>query len=163
MSWVTICKSKYALDWQHERLVIKQASYLHPIRDPWRWSRLKERTNRMEKEIRSGPLCNISLFSLSLPLMHNYGTIINQMMSAIKPFSWLFKVKPPAITPPTYDICLLQELQRNTVQSSLTQPDNTWTMIMIIISLWAVITVHKCPDWCLLGCDHRQNFLPLYL
>lgn len=87
--------------------------------------RKAERAAKRLQAYRSGPLCSISLFSLSLPLMHNYGTIINQMMSAIKPFSWLFKVIPPATTPPTCDICLLQELQRNTVQSSLTQPDNT--------------------------------------
>ena len=55
---------------------------------------------------------SILLPSLSIPLTDSHVTVTNQMMSAIKSFSCLNKVTPPATTPGLHDIFLLQGPQR---------------------------------------------------
>ena len=136
------------MDWQHEdRLVIKQASYLHSIRPScemedggeWEWAgerddevllKGKEGAKRLQADISGLSL----LFSLSLPLMLHHVTLINQMMSAIKPFSRLHKAKPPATTHVTS--VYLPEWQRNTNVSNTATwwIDNTWTWL--VFELW---------------------------
>lgn len=120
------------MHWQHEdRLVIKQASYLHPVRPPVKgkmeWSE-RERESELDWERDGGAdgdvallkgkrkgwkafkwaevdlVYSILLLSLSLPLTDNHVTVTNQMMSSIKSFSCLNKVTPPATTPGLHDI-----------------------------------------------------------
>lgn len=81
-----------------------------------------KRAKRLQADV-SG-LSLLYIFVLTLIISHAKSCGCYQIMSAIRLFSWPYKVKPLATRRTTCDICLLQERPK---QDSLTQPQEQKT------------------------------------